>query len=282
MVIKKLWHLMDEVEIEREFEKNIWRISRSTISSRFLRRLRRAIEGYFKTSKKTDVNKTLLSSLIVQEYFGGHLLLKERGNKKVYFNKLITGEIISIMENNPTKQKTGYVIVNRENILRNLRVKNDYELLKHYVTNSLSKKWYYLTNPTADRLRIKKEEKTMEKELNIELHNPFYDGNVEFTKEMDRGEKIIYNKKTSKIIVEEDLKDVEMCDGIIAIVNNKSSAGSFMEIFFNSYYLHRPTYLIIEEPYIRDHPWIVYLATKVFKSIDEFKEWYKKENKIKS
>jgi len=273
---------MDELEIEREFEKNIWRISRSTISSRFLRRLRRAIEGYFKISKKIDINKTLLASLIVQEYFGGHLLLKERGKKKIYFNKLITGEIISIMENNPTKQKTGYVTVNRENILRNLKIKNDYELLKHYVTNSLSKKWYYLTNPTADRLRIKKEEKIMEKELNIELHNPFYDGNVEFTKEMDAGEKITYNKRTSKIIVEEDLKDVEMCDGIIAIVNNKSSAGSFMEIFFNSYYLHRPTYLIIEEPYIRDHPWLVYLATKVFKSIDEFKEWYKKENKIKT
>jgi len=270
---------MDDIDIEREFEKNIWRISRSTISSRFLRRLRRAIEGYFKNSKKRDINKTLLSSLIVQEYFGGNILLEERGKRKIYFNKLITGEIISIMENNPNKQKIKYIVVNRENILRNFEVKKNYELLNRYVTNSLSKKWYYLTNATADRLRIKKQEKVMERELNIELHNPFYDGNVEFTEEMDAGERVIYNKKTGKIIVEEDLRDVEMCDGIIAVVSNKSSAGSFMEIFFNSYYLHRPTYLIIEEPFIRDHPWLIYLATKVFKNIEEFKEWYKKEIK---
>jgi len=270
---------MNSIDIERDFEKNIWRISRSNISSRFLRRIKRAIEGYFKTYEKNDINKTLLTSLIIQEYFGGNIAIKKNKKGDIYFNKLITGEIINILDDEYNKkddEKTNYIIINREDILNNSNIKTEYENLKNYVAKSLSKKWYYLTNATLDRLRIKKEEKDMEKELNIELHNPFYDGNVEFTKEMDAGEKVLYNKKTSKLIVEEDLKDVEMCDGIIAVVSNKSSAGSFMEIFFNSYYLNRPTYLIIEEPFIRDHPWLTYLATKTFNSISEFKDWYKR------
>ena len=48
-----------------------------------------------------------------------------------------------------------------------------------------------------------------------------------------------------------------------------------MEIFYNSYVLKRPTYLIIEDENLFDHPWLVKNSTMRFRNTEEFVNWWK-------
>ena len=46
-----------------------------------------------------------------------------------------------------------------------------------------------------------------------------------------------------------------------------------MKIFFCSYILHKPTFVITEKAF--KHAWIMTLATERFKNVDDLMRWYK-------
>ncbi len=141
-----------------------------------------------------------------------------------------------------------------------------------------NKKRYYLAHPIKDRLEIRAWEKEIEKQLGIELVNPFYDaaeiGNI---KQVDSGEKGVYDSSfDSSEIVEGDLELIRNADGMVAIITKNISVGTNMEIFFNSYVLKRPTHIIVESEELRGHSWLRYMsvrfAGKIYKNRKEFAE----------
>ena len=57
----------------------------------------------------------------------------------------------------------------------------------------------------------------------------------------------------------------------------KESIGTPMEIFFNSFMIKRPTYIITRSS---GHPWIRSLATEIFDSPYHFEKYIRGENGI--
>jgi nucleoside 2-deoxyribosyltransferase len=118
--------------------------------------------------------------------------------------------------------------------------------------------------------------------IGIETFNPFYlaDGSWRperpEIKRIDEGKLDPYyikNKSKANGIVEADLRLIEAADGIIAFLKSPS-VGTSMEIFFCSYILHKPTFVITEKAF--KHAWVMALATERFKNLDDFMRWYKR------
>jgi nucleoside 2-deoxyribosyltransferase len=118
--------------------------------------------------------------------------------------------------------------------------------------------------------------------IGIVTMNPFY--NPDGTWKVERPEirridegkldpYYIKNRSKAQGIVEADLRLIEEADGLIALLQS-ASVGTSMEIFFNSYILHKPTFVITEHAF--KHAWIMFLATERFKNIDDFMRWYKR------
>ena len=73
-----------------------------------------------------------------------------------------------------------------------------------------------------------------------------------------------------KSIVEGDLKAIDRCDGVLAIMT-ENSVGTAMELFYNSVHLSKPTYIIMEDSKLMHHPWLKYIASyPPFKNREEF------------
>lgn len=118
--------------------------------------------------------------------------------------------------------------------------------------------------------------------IGIETFNPFYlsDGSCRpdrpEIKRIDTGNLdpyFIKNRSKANEIVEADLGLISQSDGIIAFLKSPS-IGTSMEIFFNSYILHKPTFVITEKSF--KHAWIMALATERFRNLDDFIHWYKR------
>ena len=129
----------------------------------------------------------------------------------------------------------------------------------------------YLAHPLAIRHDTRYSEIEFESLTEINLINPFYDVKKEDIQQMDKGKFIprtIKSKITGLQIIMEDLNLIDKCQGILAIVeNDKESLGTPMEVFYNSYILKRPTYVITES--CGGHPWIKGLSTKIFRNWQE-------------
>jgi len=145
----------------------------------------------------------------------------------------------------------------------------------------MSKPKLYLAHPGPDRHWVRELELQMEKELNIELINPFYDRTERNDiKKIDAGKMSLYSGRLdAKGIVEGDLAAVREAEGVLAFLTESLLLGTAMEIFFNAYVLHKPTYLIISRKEWTHHPWLEYLATKRFNSVDEFKAYWRRKHK---
>lgn len=132
----------------------------------------------------------------------------------------------------------------------------------------------YLAHPTLDRAYVKDLEKSLTKQLKIDLLNPFYYKDREDIKNIDIGKAREFeaDAESAKRLVELDLENVLQCDGLLGIITKKAKAGTFMEIFYNSSVLKRPTFLVIEDDDLIKHPWLQYFSDERFSSIDEFKE----------
>jgi nucleoside 2-deoxyribosyltransferase len=118
--------------------------------------------------------------------------------------------------------------------------------------------------------------------VGIETINPFYlpDGlwrpERPEIKKIDEGKLDPYyikNNQKAHDIVDSDLRRIELADGIIAFLKSPS-IGTSMEIFFCSYILHKPVFVITEKAF--KHAWIMALATARFKNLDDFIRWYKR------
>ena len=146
--------------------------------------------------------------------------------------------------------------------------------------NRLKTPRFYLAHPIKDRHEIREWEKDIEKRFAIELVNPFYDaaeiGNIAA---IDKGDKGVYDPSfDSAEIVEGDLGLIKDCEGVIAILTNKISIGTNMEIFYNSHVLKRPTHMIIESNELRGHSWLRYLSDtyggQIYRDRKDFEERY--------
>lgn len=138
-------------------------------------------------------------------------------------------------------------------------------------------KQYYLAHQLKFRHEIRKIQKDLEYYYGISLINPFYDTERNDIKRIDNGtlqntEMTVQEKET---VVFFDLAMIDNCDGVVCILLDHDVIGSFMEIFYAWHDLDIPVYVICLVDKIRLHPWVVTCAFKLFKSIDEFKEYLK-------
>ena len=132
----------------------------------------------------------------------------------------------------------------------------------------------YLSHPFPERDKIKEWEIEIENKLDIELHNPFYDGweakwLVKYNKKTSSPEEFSkFVKRNYKRIVESDLRALQRCDGMIAFVPYPS-IGVAMEILYMSYVLKKP--VLIYQPsmiysIVETHPWLKYFG-KIYKTL---------------
>jgi len=145
----------------------------------------------------------------------------------------------------------------------------------------------YLAHGIFTRRDVRKLEKDIEKKLKIKLHNPFYDNPFEKKKRIlqtlnsliDENPdyhitvELKYSPRLSKRIVEEDMKYIKECDGLLAVIF-EPSIGAAMEIFYAKHVLDKP--VIVYTPW--DHPWLYYFSDKVVK---DKKALYKELRKLK-
>ena len=144
-----------------------------------------------------------------------------------------------------------------------------YKNLDEIISDFKDKKTFYLAHPTVARNDIREWELAVEKKYNINLLNPFFDNYRKDSTELKEG-KIYTQNLDYKSIVEEDLKAIDNCAGVLAILT-ENSVGTAMELFYNSVHLSKPTYIIIEDSKLLHHPWMKYIASyPPFKSRDEF------------
>lgn len=147
--------------------------------------------------------------------------------------------------------------------------------------NGKSPRKFYIAHSIIEREHIKQVCSQLQG-IGIETINPFYLSNGSWRPERPEIKRIdegkidpYYIKNTQKAhdIVEADLRQIEIADGIIAFLKSPS-IGTSMEIFFCSYILHKPVFVITEKAF--KHAWIMALATERFKNLDDFIRWYKR------
>lgn len=143
----------------------------------------------------------------------------------------------------------------------------------------------YVAHQLKYRQRIKKMLEFINNFLpTLNFHNPFYS---EYRKEihmMDKGlqTRFDFTKEESIKIRNIDIENIKKSDGILAILLDLEVLGSYMEIFFCAYILHKPVYLITCNEHIFNHLWIKSLSDRRFKNIDDFIIFMKKELGVKN
>jgi len=149
----------------------------------------------------------------------------------------------------------------------------------------------YFAHNFNNRKQYRELELALEKELGIELYNPFYDDPTR-EEEMADLDKEVANAKDrieqfenrfnrvqdqAKLIVRRDLTALANCDGLFTIVE-KPSFGTTIEMC-NARLMCKPIYFV-SKLYI-NHPWIKIYADYKFKTIEEFKNYFKSLKKEK-
>jgi len=132
---------------------------------------------------------------------------------------------------------------------------------------------FYLAHPFDDREWIREWESETEKELGIELLNPFYDSERADIVDIDAGRSERYDVDP-RFIIEHDVGIILCSDGIVAFVTGSFSIGTIMEIVY-ARSLGKPVYLIVTNKQ-DGHPWLQYHATKIFKSTTAFVGYMKR------
>lgn len=141
----------------------------------------------------------------------------------------------------------------------------------------------YLAHAFERRHEFRILELELEKNYNLNLHNPFFD-------EMSRKDRRIIlakgnapakafkrTQKDCEELVYRDLNNIDCRDGILTIIH-EPSLGTAFEIS----HAHKTGKLVfvISEKY-SDHSWIRVYADYRFKTLDEFIHWLKKEGYAK-
>jgi len=147
-------------------------------------------------------------------------------------------------------------------------------------------KKYYLAHNFLTRKLRRKWELKIEAKYNIILDNPFYDNPhraMEMTildgyKDGSTEQNKYLSNRDENSIVDDDLKKIRKSDGVIALANDVR-VGTLMEIFYASYVLRLPVYVLTRKYY--NHPWIKKFATKRFRTIRELEFFIEKRFGVK-
>jgi len=132
---------------------------------------------------------------------------------------------------------------------------------------------FYLAHPFHDRTFVRKWELEVEHDLPVTLLNPFYDTGRQDIVAIDAGEKDRYDLDAEKI-VEGDLALIDKCKKIVAWASGAYSVGTVMEAMY-AWTRQYPVYLIAENG-CGKHPWWRYIATRIFSSPAECRDWLAK------
>ena len=132
---------------------------------------------------------------------------------------------------------------------------------------------FYLAHPLDSRQKIREWELGLEKRLDIELINPFYDIDRIEIKEIDnntRKNKYELSEEECELLVLRDIDLIKNSQGIIALVDGSISYGTIMEIAYAKM-MAKYIYMIVTNGHEK-HPWFKYHANKIFtdfKSLEE-------------
>jgi nucleoside 2-deoxyribosyltransferase len=144
-------------------------------------------------------------------------------------------------------------------------------------------KRFYLAHSTTLLKKTRRWQLIIEGKFDIRFINPFYNNLNESADELVEVSKTKkglrdYMKKLSdyqcKGIMDRDLELIRKSDGIVAYFESPT-IGTAQEIFYASYILRLPVYIISKKH--RHHVWLRALATKTFKTRTEFKKYLKKK-----
>ena len=126
----------------------------------------------------------------------------------------------------------------------------------------------YLAHPIIHRHEVRKQELLFERSTGIDLLNPFYDTDREDIGAIDNGRTDRFG--VSLDIVENDIKLIQECDGLLYVPCGHESIGSAMEIAY-AYQFGKPIY-VIEPSDLSRHIWLRYHATAVYPTWRALKE----------
>lgn len=129
----------------------------------------------------------------------------------------------------------------------------------------------YLAHPVLARDMVREWEDTFEIATGIELINPFHDVERELDEDLDASEAGDYTSVDADALVALDLGAVKDADFTVAFVTGQRSYGTLMEIVYSHLYEH-PVYIICTNGH-ETHPWLVYHATQVFTTPEQFTEF---------
>jgi len=112
--------------------------------------------------------------------------------------------------------------------------------------------------------------------LGIEVSNPFTKVvEVEYNRFVKEAKgKAVPPQSMVRPLVEGDLREIERCDGVVAMVTQHASVGTHMEVFYASRVLRRPVFVLYDFIFEGQsvHPWYAYLS-KVFLEEDQLLAW---------
>jgi nucleoside 2-deoxyribosyltransferase len=132
----------------------------------------------------------------------------------------------------------------------------------------------YLTHQFKYRHIIREIELDIEKKYNIILDNPFYDADKrQDIEKADNGIQREFTQQDCIDIVNNDLNMINESDGVLAIISDEETLGSYMEIFYCAFVLNKPVYMICPLNSIRKHIWIRCFSCEQFEDLIKFEEW---------
>ena len=149
---------------------------------------------------------------------------------------------------------------------------------------------FYFAHNFEDRIEFRQIELQLEEELGINLFNPFYDDpdRAEEMKELDErmanakdriqqlNNRFNRDNDTAEMIVRRDLKNLAKNEGLFTYVR-KPSFGTSIEIC-NAKLMCLPIFFVSEV--YSAHPWIKVYADRTFRTLEEFKEYYKTNKQL--
>ena len=142
----------------------------------------------------------------------------------------------------------------------------------------------YLAHPLEMREEIRKIELKIEKCIDIELVNPFFDLIKRDLSGVNKDLNKYWQNLDYNNIVENDLRAIEYCDGIVAYIERKQpTIGTLFEIWHCYKVLQKPVFIV--SPDSNSHPWIRHIVEKsAGKSFDnwiQFANYMTAEDNVK-
>lgn len=132
---------------------------------------------------------------------------------------------------------------------------------------------YYLAHPFNSRKYIRKWQLEFEKRTGFKFWNPFYPKRKweNYTTKDTSTEEYYKRIKDVNGLVEDDLRFMGKCPGVVAIIDGALSYGTIQEIVWAN--IFKKIVYVISTNKQSLHPFLLYHATKTFDSFESFEEY---------